>query len=522
MPATRPLALLLAALAGPAAAQEPRLSSVDATGSAAEAWALDIAGLEAGGRLRRRATDEDTQVPGRRHVRYTQVAAGFPVYGAEIVRQVDGTGRTLSVFGRLAEEPVPASPVLDEAAALRAARAAAGGELVGAPELVWFPLEAPPRLAWSVLLRTAEGLPRVFIDAADGRVLGSWDELRTESAVGIGTWGDPKKLSVQRGGAGFVARDGLRPAEVATWDLRDDLGLAYWHRVLAEPGDVNLAADTDNDWRDGAVVDAHAYAGWTYDYLYTRHGRHGADGADGPIRSFVHYRQTAQERYSNAFHDPVTGGFYYGDGDGVEWNSFAAGLDVVAHEIGHAVTGSTWGGIYSGESGALNEAFSDILGAAVEFFHQPEGDGRLKADWWLGEDVAVTFAPPATAVRSLSDPRAICSPRTGCAPDHVSVRYTGREDAGGIHINSSIVNHAYYLFVQGGTNRTSGQRVAGLSLARRDRAERIFFRGFVYHLTPWATFADARRATLQAALDLYGEGEESRQLRDAWSAVGVD
>jgi thermolysin len=111
-------------------------------------------------------------------------------------------------------------------------------------------------------------------------------------------------------------------------------------------------------------------------------------------------------------------------------------------------------------------------------------------------------------------------------PDNYSRRYTGPLDAdhdnGGVHINSGIANQAFYLLIEGGTNRTSGLRVTGLGAANRAKAEKIFYRGFTLYLTPSATFSAARRATIQAASDLYGStGTEFQQVQAAWNAVGV-
>ena len=115
-----------------------------------------------------------------------------------------------------------------------------------------------------------------------------------------------------------------------------------------------------------------------------------------------------------------------------------------------------------------------------------------------------------------------CSEALGiCDPDHYSNLYRGRLDNGGVHHNSAIANHAFYLLIEGGVNRTSGQRVVGLGPERRGDAERIFYRGFTAYLTPSATFADARLATLRAARDLFGEAEAA-QVAAAWTAVGVE
>ena len=190
---------------------------------------------------------------------------------------------------------------------------------------------------------------------------------------------------------------------------------------------------------------------------------------------------------------------YYGDGD-LTFAAFSGALDVVVHELTHGVTQYTWDGIYAGESGALNEAFSDIMATGAEFFHEPAGHGRQRADYFLGEDLSFAFDPPRLAVRSMEDPALFCSEVIeGCDPDHYSLRYRGSRDNGGVHHNSAIANQAFYLLVEGGMNRTSGLAVAGLGGARRGDAERIFYRAFTAYLTPSATFADARAATIRAA-----------------------
>ena len=128
---------------------------------------------------------------------------------------------------------------------------------------------------------------------------------------------------------------------------------------------------------------------------------------------------------------------------------------MVAHELTHGITDYTSGLIYRNESGALNEAFSDILGTGAEFFYQPVGDGYLKADYVLGEDLT----SPLSGFRSMANPGAFGD------PDHYSRRYTGSADNGGVHTNSGIINQAFYLAVEGGVNRTSGLSVQGVGRA---------------------------------------------------------
>jgi thermolysin len=192
-------------------------------------------------------------------------------------------------------------------------------------------------------------------------------------------------------------------------------------------------------------------------------------------------------------------------------NHFPAALDIVAHELTHGVTDFSSGLVYEGESVALNEAFSDIMGVAVEFFHQPRGAGLREADYIMGEDV---FTPGG--IRALSNPSAHGD------PDHYSLRYKGSDDNGGVHTNSTIASHTYYLAVEGGTNRTSRLTVQGVGNANREQIEKIFYRAFVFMLPSTATFSTARAATIQAARDLYGDGSPAmRAVTEAWNAVGV-
>jgi thermolysin len=206
----------------------------------------------------------------------------------------------------------------------------------------------------------------------------------------------------------------------------------------------------------------------------------------------------------------------FGDGDGRLFNFLAGGFDVVAHEWTHGVTEFTSNLTYRDESGALNEAFSDIMGAAIEFFYYPAGSGRDQADWLIGEDVYL--AAPGF-LRSLSEPS-----RRG-HPDHYSLRqFIGtNSDDGGVHFNMTIATHAFYLAVAGGRNRVSGISVPGVGLGNIEKMERIFYRAFTQLLSPDARFSDARRATLLAATDLYGAGSNERaQVELAWTAVGVN
>jgi thermolysin len=205
-------------------------------------------------------------------------------------------------------------------------------------------------------------------------------------------------------------------------------------------------------------------------------------------------------------------------GVGVQTVTYLAGsLDAAAHELTHAVTDSSSGLIYLNESGALNESFSDMMGTSVEFFYQPAGPGIGQADFLIGEDSVRSPFGGLNGFRSMNNPAAFGD------PDHYSLRYTGSQDNGGVHINSGIPNHAFYLAIAGGTNRVSGLSVTGVGLANIEQMEKVFYRAFTLLMPANSTFATARAATIQAARDLYSTNPAVvNAVTQAWTAVGVN
>jgi Zn-dependent metalloprotease len=344
----------------------------------------------------------------------------------------------------------------------------------------------------------------------------------------MGVLGDEKKMSVRSAGGQFLGDDVLRPPRLETFDAKGDLSRALSLLNGALPlRDSDLVADSDNNWTDGPAVDAHAYAGYTYDYYFRRFGRRGLDGSDLRLRSIVHpVRLQDFSRYSssvinlyfaNAFY-AGNGTMLYGEGlpagetlFGQHFAAFAGALDVVAHELTHGVTQYTSRLNYQGESAALNESFSDMMGTSAEFFYQPPGNGPLKADYLLGEDITTPGA-----VRSMDNPALFGG------PDHYTTRYTGPLDSGGAHINCAIPNQVYYLAIEGGRNRTSGLGVQGVGGANREQIEKVMYRAFTLMMPAAADFAVARAVTVQSARDLYGAGSPAeRAVSEAWTAVGV-
>ena len=468
--------------------------------------------------------DDDTQIPGRTHERLAQRYKGLPVVGGEIVRQLDGSNLRTQ-FGRVYDGvAVDVSPRIDAAAAASVALVAHGGEAeatAGPGVLGVLPTQRGDyALVWQFKVRTSRDIRAIMVNAATGALEQDRSLLRRQLpniGSGTGVLGDAKKVAATRDSQGFNATDHTRPAVLTTNDFHHSIERLLEFLNTGFLFDSDKATDTDNVWTDGAVVDGHVYQGWTYDFYFKQFGRRGMDDHNSPIDVIVHPDDRTDTNNPFADNSAYLGDrlVVFSDGDGIFFNYFSGALDVVAHEWSHGVTDYSSHLDYVDESGALNEAFSDIMGASVEFFFQPAGNGPRQADWLIGEDITLQGG----FIRSMSDPHSVGD------PDHYSLRqYIGGDtDNGGVHFNCTIVDQAYYLAVNGGTNRVSGIHVNGVGLANIDHMEKIFYRGFVFFLTSEAQFHDARVATLQAASDLYGpSSNEYSQLAQAWTAVGVN
>lgn len=503
------------------------------TNAERRAWTSRIDSMLRSGELRLRQTRDDPMMPDRTHERADQYYRGVRVFGADVARQLRN-GTTESIFGTLYEGiDIDPSPTIDEDRAREILATRLGRDLDdrAAGELVVLPLDAGGyALTWRFRVVGRADTRQYFIDARSGTTRLEYSDRKTQAAVGqaTGVLGDSKKISVRSASGQFQTRDDLRPPTIETYDMKGDpVRTDNFLSGRLNLSSSDLGSDSDNDWSDGAVGDAHIYAGYTYDYYFKRFGRKGLNNADIRMQNLVHpvrrsdfqiYIDDYEDFFVNAFYDGG-GVMVYGEGlppnvtiAGQTWDFLAGSLDVVAHELSHGVTEYTSNLIYRNESGALNESFSDIMGTSVEFFFQPAGSGALRADYLMGEDV---IRPGG--LRSMSDPGSFRD------PDHYSKRFLGSADNGGVHINSGISNQAFYLAIEGGTNRTSGIAVQGVGGANREQMEKVFYRAFTQLMPANSTFSVARAATIQAARDLYGVNSAAeRAVTAAWTAVGVN
>jgi Zn-dependent metalloprotease len=481
--------------------------------------------------LRIRDVEADGLVPDRQHQRLDQYHRFVRIVGGDVTRQLGPDG-TVSIFGVLHTGiNLNTTPALSaDEARLAIGRAVDGRARDAAPELVVLPMSDGYHLAYVGQATTDVALLNVFVDANTGALLRQYSDFLSEVGVGKGTYGDTKKVSTTPVSGTFVADDKLRPAAITTYDMKGSLARAQAVLFGQTPATADIASSSNNsNWTDGAVVDAHVYAGWYYDYLYKRFGRHGLDGRDLRMAILTHPVRLSDITtaspdvvglyYLNAFYchtcgPNARGAILFGEGAprgfvgaNIEVKPFSAALDVVAHELTHGVTANSAGLNSSLEAGSLNEGFSDIFGMSTAFFHLTAGSGPLQASYLEGKDLTV---PSGVFLPYLRNPAQTDNPQ------HYSRR--GIE----VHFNSTILSHAFYLAVEGGTNRTSGLAVQGVGAGNRDQIEKAFFRTLTVMLPSSANFGITRVATIQAARDLYGTGGTvERAITQAWDAVGV-
>ncbi len=272
---------------------------------------------------------------------------------------------------------------------------------------------------------------------------------------------------------------------------------------------VTEFTDNDNNWtsaefnnykKDNAALEAHWGIIKTYDYFKEKHNRNSYDGNGAAVNVYVHFGQNVD----NAFWNPNDRILVFGDG-GQQFDALVS-IDVAAHELGHAVCSSTANLTYSYESGALNEGLSDIWGASVEYYAAPEKD-----TWKCGEDLG-------NHLRDLSNPKSKQQPDTYKGQYWV----TGSQDNGGVHTNSGVINHWYYLICEGGSGTNDNNDSYQVEAIGMANAERIVYQAEANYMTSSTNYAGAREDMIQAAVSIFGEGsKEEISVTNAWYAVGV-
>jgi Zn-dependent metalloprotease len=467
---------------------------------------------------------------GQEHVRLHRRYKGLRVVGGDVVVHGDASGQLKDIsrtWRRKARLDVKASVASADAAqsALKAFKHRHGK--VGGRELIVWAVDGKEQLAWDVSVQgqQLDGTPseaHLIVHAGTGRVLAQWDDVHTTMASANGNalyagWVD---LKADLASGLYRLQDASRGGHyVADVQNKTDFRL-FTYSLLAKQVTVTSTTGVFGDGTTGNRSTAAAEAAYgfqmTWDYFTRVHQRNGLDGSGGKIYSRVHYGTN----YNNAFWQASCTCMTYGDGDGSTFKSMIS-LDVAAHEMSHGVTAKTAGLIYTGESGGLNEATSDIFGAMVEFYANNSKD---VGDYLVGEKLA---GPKLTRgyLRTMVNPS-----DDGSSADcwYANV---GKLD---VHASSGLGNHVFYLMAEGTSagapSRTCAATDTRVASGRgsvqgigRDKAERVWYRALTTYMTSNTNFAGARQATIKASNDLFGSGSnETSAIMAAWAAVNVN
>jgi Zn-dependent metalloprotease len=494
---------------------------------------------------------------GTEHVRMDRTYRGLPVIGGDMVVHsragvLQGTSVTLA-------KPinVGVTPALSVDSAITAAGVQFGTrfEAVPSASLVVWAASANPKLAYDVLYTgtAKDGTPQrmhYYVDALDGAILAKEDAIKTGILPGTGAQtGTPSTPPVVTPavGPGYSLFAGTVPlntqwnATRRIYELKDstrggthitDMGNGY-------RGAGTLMVDADNKWGNAALSDrvstgvdaAYGFAK-TWDFYKDTFGRVGIRGDGVGAYGAVHY----SINYVNAFWNDDCFCMSFGDGNGTTVRPLVA-IDIVGHEVSHGVTAATAKLIYSGESGGLNEANSDIFGTMIEYY---ANNANQPPNYVIGEQI---FATPAwnKFVRTMFKPY-LDGISPDCYPNAANPAGTGNRPMSewsglDVHYNSGVANHFFYLLAEGavvpagydaGTpaNLTPANLVCNgnttLAGIGRDAAQQIWYKALTQYFVSNTNYAAARVATLNAAADLYGAGSPQQQaVADAWAAVSV-
>ncbi len=418
-----------------------------------------------------------TDKQGFHHVHFRQILNGLPVFEASTQVHINPQGEVVAYKDyRISKLGISLEPKIKEKAAVKTALEDIDRKtrkVESKTQLSLFrDIDKKLHLAWEVELMADGELDGryYFIDAHSGQILYKFSQVR-----------------------GVLSRK--------TYTASNQYVL---------PGELILR---DNQTVDDEVAQsAHNHIATVYEYYKDKFERDSYDDNGATLVSTVHFDQN----YNNAFWSDRYRQMVYGDGDGYRWKPLALALDIIGHELTHAVTSRTARFVYAEEAGALDESFADFFGVMIS------NDGSI-TDWEMGEGVFTPYKA-GDALRDLSDPSKYDQ------PDHMDdfMRLSPGElpddeknDNGYVHSNSGIPNKAAYLVAEGGAFH--GITVKGVG---REKAEQIYYLALTVYLNSstrsrW-TFKQARYALLNACRQLYGDsGQEYAAVKNAWAAVGV-
>jgi len=458
---------------------------------------------------------------GFHHVRLNQTWQGLRVVGGQLIVHFDSSGKAYEVNGRYVPGiAVETDPVIDEISAVTVAQndllqmGKPAGSLAGHVETVIYARDVSPLLAYEFMLSYDDsdagvGRWRYWVDAVSGGIINRFNDVKKFDATITGSI-----LTGEGGQTVTVTGDCIsNTVQTNFWMYNTNRQWYVYNTATISYEDTNSIAHRNfsNDWSSSDLTEMSAAYNFNNIQLYYSNvfGRASYDNTNAMACVAVHYLNGSD----NAFWTGVYFLFYRG-------NNYAelTVLDICGHEFTHAVDQYSANLTYQDEPGALNESFSDIFGAAIEFTYQPDGrsyyPGRRAgyADWLLAEDCTY---PYQTAMRDMRDPQRYSQP----SKYHGTEWYYGSLDDGGVHYNSGVQNHFYYLLSEGGSGANDGisYNVTGIGVSN---ATRIAYRALTVYCTANTDYSAVRRAWISAAQDL--DTNWVNCVQTAWSAVGVN
>ncbi|WP_318201313.1 M4 family metallopeptidase [Streptomyces sp. SCL15-4] len=464
------------------------------------------------------AKDVVKDADGTLHTRYERTYAGLPVLGGDLIVHTSESGKTEGVTKATSASLKPASlkPQITaakaEKQAVSAAKALGSAKTAadGARKVIWAG-SGKPVLAYETVVGGLQddGTPNqlhVITDAATGKKLYEYQGI--ENATGKTLYSGTVTLNSVQSGSTYQLTDSAR-GNHKTYNLaRKTSGTGTLVASSTNVFGTGTASTSSSD--QTAAADAAYGAGVTWDFYKSTFGRNGIKNNGVGAYSRVHYGNA----YVNAFWDDSCFCMTYGDGSGNA--DPLTSLDVAGHEMSHGVTSNTAGLNYSGESGGLNEATSDIFGTGVEFFANNASD---PGDYLIGEKIDING--DGTPLRYMDKPS-----KDGGSADYWSST-VGNKD---VHYSSGVANHFFYLLSEGSGSKTingvtynsptyNGAAVTGIG---RAKALQIWYKALTTYMTSTTNYKAARTATLNAASALYGStSTEYKAVAAAWTAVNV-
>jgi len=453
---------------------------------------------------------------GRQYLRYTQHYQGIPIWPSELTVQINEHGQIDLLNGYYIPSPRTAqlTPIIEQANAIETAQFAinSSANIKSAHLVLYSPLNHSPRLAWQINFKAnLTDSWQVFVDALYGSVLnkinqvnflastGSGNDASSPSAVNrdLNLWQlpDNRYYMVDTSKTSMFIPPTSTPATFN--DLRGLQGA-----IVVEDAQGRTTLDTTpvssldaNNWADPTAVSAAYALSEAYDYFYTRHNVTRLVGENESINAVINFGIG----YDGSFWQPDLKIMVLGNAQ-----NYAASLDIVAHELSHALNYKTARLIYENQSGALNEAFADIFGEAAE------ASSLGVTDWLMGSQLN-------KPTRNLANPASINIPTTTRPYPNSMAQYIDSDDPfldgfpnrdyGGVHFNNTIISHAFYILASS-TNIFD--------------AEKIFYHTLAFQLTRYSQFIDARLGAIASAEKIFGKNSpQVLATANAFTSVGI-